>query len=177
VSSEKEKEVTSNLQDMITRAGAGERTQFGGLGFIYHLDGSQTDGRLSVVEHPIEPRSVAAPMHTHTRQDEFSFVTRGEVTFQLADEIIVARPGDFVVKPRGIPHAFWNAGDEPCSFLELISPAGFENFFRGIGKLWDPEREPDIEKFYALAEEYDLKIDMTDAARIQGLIEQAAAKR
>ena len=123
------------------------------------------NGRLSVIEHPIEPRSVAAPMHTHTREDEFSFVTRGEVTFQLADEIIVARPGDFVLKPRGIPHAFWNASDEPCAFLELISPAGFENFFRAIGKLWDPEREPDFEKFYALAEEYDLKIDMTDATR------------
>ncbi|HEX5939308.1 MAG TPA: cupin domain-containing protein, partial [Dehalococcoidia bacterium] len=86
--------MTEKLTELITRAGTGERTQFGGLGFIYHLDGSQTDGRLSVVEHPIEPRSVAAPMHTHANEDEFSFVTEGEVTFQLADEIIVARPGD-----------------------------------------------------------------------------------
>lgn len=166
--------MTTKLQDLITRAGAGERSQFGGLGFIYHLNGEQTGGRLSVVEHPIEPRSVAAPMHTHTKEDEFSFVTEGEVTFQLADEIIVARPGDFVLKPRGIPHAFWNASDKPCSFLELISPAGFENYFRAIGKLWDPERGPDFDKFYALAEEYDLQIDMTDAARIQGLIDQGA---
>ena len=164
--------MTEKLTELITRAGTGERTQFGGLGFIYHLDGSQTDGRLSVVEHPIEPRSVAAPMHTHANEDEFSFVTEGEVTFQLADEIIVARPGDFVIKPRGIPHAFWNASDKPCSFLELISPAGFENYFRAIGKLWNPDGPPDFDKFYALAEEYNLKIDMTDAARIQGLIDK-----
>ena len=47
----------------------------------------------------------------------------------LGDEVLEAGPGDLVFKPRGEWHTFWNAGDEPCRILEIISPAGFERFF------------------------------------------------
>ena len=43
--------------------------------------------------------------------------------------------GELVFKPRGVAHAFWNAGDEPARLLELISPAGFENYFRELAPL------------------------------------------
>ena len=68
-------------------------------------------------------------MHTHEREDEYSCVLSGRLTAQVGDDVIDAEPGELVVKPRGIPHAFWNAGTEPVRFLELISPAGFEEYF------------------------------------------------
>jgi hypothetical protein len=56
--------------------------------------------------------------------------------------VLEAGPGDFVRKPRGIPHTFWNAGDEPVRLLELISPAGFEHYFREVAPLLAaPERD------------------------------------
>jgi hypothetical protein len=56
-------------------------------------------------------------------------VLSGRLTAQIGDEVVEADPGELVVKPRGIPHAFWNAGPEDLRFLELISPAGFEEYF------------------------------------------------
>ena len=37
-----------------------------------------------------------------------------------------------MLKPRGQWHTFWNAGDDPCRILEIISPAGFERFFEEL---------------------------------------------
>ena len=59
----------------------------------------------------------------------------GRLGVQLGDEVLEAGPGELVFKPRDVPHAFWNAGDEPARLLELISPAGFENYFRELAPL------------------------------------------
>ena len=58
----------------------------------------------------------------------------------LGDEVLTAGPGDLVFKPRGQWHTFWNAGDEPCRILEIISPAGFELFFRELVELGGPQK-------------------------------------
>ena len=50
----------------------------------------------------------------------------------LGDAVVEAGPGDLVFKPRNQWHTFWNAGDEPCRILEIISPAGFERFFEEL---------------------------------------------
>ena len=53
----------------------------------------------------------------------------------LGDDVVYAEPGDFVFKPREQWHTFWNAGDEPCRILEIISPGGFEHFFDELGDI------------------------------------------
>ena len=88
---------------------------------------------FSLVEHPIAPRTLGAPMHVHEHEDEYSYVLEGEVGVQIGDEVRYARAGDLVVKPRGIPHAFWNRTDEPARLLEIISPGGFERYFAELG--------------------------------------------
>jgi hypothetical protein len=50
----------------------------------------------------------------------------------LGDDVVEAGPGDLVFKPRNQWHTFWNAGDEPCRILEIISPAGFERYFQEL---------------------------------------------
>jgi quercetin dioxygenase-like cupin family protein len=114
-----------------------------GLGVRFMVDGETTGGAFSLVEHPIPPRALAAPLHTHHNEDEYSYILAGTVGIQLGDEVFVAAPGELIVKPRGIPHTFWNAGDEPARLLELISPAGFENYFREMAPLLAAEpRDP-----------------------------------
>ena len=93
------------------------------------IDGPETDERFSLVEHPMSPRALAAPLHRHNREDEYSYVVSGRMGALLGDDVVEAGPGDLVFKPRGQWHTFWNAGDEPCHILEIISPAGFEQFF------------------------------------------------
>jgi quercetin dioxygenase-like cupin family protein len=98
------------------------------------IGGAETGETFALVEHPIEPRILAAPMHTHRHEDEYTYVLEGEV----GDEVRIARPGDLVFKPRNVPHAFWNAGDVMARVLEIISPAGFERYFAEIAPLLPP---------------------------------------
>jgi gentisate 1,2-dioxygenase len=75
----------------------------------------------------------------------------------LGDEVVEAGPGDLVYKPRNQWHTFWNAGDEPCRILELISPAGFEHFFRELVAM-DGVAEADPEAFVELAQRYGMQV-------------------
>src|SRR5581483_4798772 len=104
----------------------------GSIGVRFLVDGAEAGERFSLVEHPMSPRALAAPLHLHTREDEYSFVLEGRMGALLGDEVVEAGPGDLVHKPRNQWHTFWNAGDEPCRILEIISPAGFERFFREL---------------------------------------------
>lgn len=87
-------------------------------------------GRVAVVEHLLAPRSIAAPMHRHTQEDEFSVILEGRVWYHAAGVECEAMVGDLVFKPRGEWHTFWNAADEPARVLEIISPGGLEEAFR-----------------------------------------------
>jgi mannose-6-phosphate isomerase-like protein (cupin superfamily) len=107
----------------------------GSIGVRFLIDGEESGERFSLVEHPMSPRALAAPLHLHTREDEYSFVLEGRMGALLGDEVVEAGPGDLVFKPRNQWHTFWNAGDEPCRILEIISPAGFEQFFRELSEL------------------------------------------
>ena len=107
----------------------------GSIGVRFLIDGPDAAERFSLVEHPMSPRALAAPVHRHTREDEYSYVLEGRMGALLGDEVVEAGPGDLVFKPRGQWHTFWNAGDEPCRILEIISPAGFERFFQELSDL------------------------------------------
>ena len=107
----------------------------GSIGVRFMLDGIEAGERFSLVEHPMSPRALAAPLHLHTREDEYSYVLQGRMGALLGDDVVEAGPGDLVHKPRNQWHTFWNAGDEPCRILEIISPAGFEQFFRELDSL------------------------------------------
>ncbi len=97
------------------------------------IDSEHTEGRFALVEHLLAPHSIAAPVHVHRREDEFSFVLEGRVHVRLGDQEHVAEVGDLVFKPRGQWHTFWNAGDDSARLLELISPGGLEHVFRAMG--------------------------------------------
>jgi quercetin dioxygenase-like cupin family protein len=138
----------------------GESLDFGGLGVRFMVTGEG----FSLVEHPIAPRTLAAPMHVHQHEDEYSYVLEGEVGVQVGDEVRYARVGELVSKPRGIWHAFWNRADEPARLLEIISPAGFERYFAELTRLI--QTEPDRERIAALQARYGLTMDMASAATI-----------
>jgi quercetin dioxygenase-like cupin family protein len=101
----------------------------GSIGVRFMIHGDDAGERFSLVEHPMSAHALAAPLHRHTREDEYSYITEGRVGALLGDEVVIGGPGDLIFKPRNQWHTFWNAGDEPARLLEIISPAGFERFF------------------------------------------------
>ena len=82
----------------------------------------------------------------------------GRVGVQLGDDVLEAGPGELIFKPRRVPHAFWNAGDEPARLLEIISPAGFENYFRELAPLLAATKR-DETAIGDVVERYELDID------------------
>jgi mannose-6-phosphate isomerase-like protein (cupin superfamily) len=125
----------------------------GSIGVRFMIDGADAGQRFSLVEHPMSPRALAAPLHRHTREDEYSYVLQGRMGALLGDDVVEAGPGDLVFKPRNQWHTFWNAGDEPCRILEIISPAGFEHFFQELNDIGGALRA-DPEALAQLSERY-----------------------
>jgi mannose-6-phosphate isomerase-like protein (cupin superfamily) len=124
-------------------------------------------GAFSLVEHPIAPRTLAAPSHVHQHEDEYSYVLEGEVGFEVGDEVFTAGAGQLVAKPRGIWHAFWNAAGEPARVLEVISPAGFERYFGELARLIPPVRpERDLAGLAELQARYGLEMDFSSIERL-----------
>lgn len=112
----------------------------------FMIDSRDTDGRFSLVEHTLGPRVLAAPMHFHSREDEYTFVLEGRVGAILDGHEAEAGPGDLLFKPRGEWHTFWNAGETPARMLEIISSGGLEDLFRQLDSFADwPEPEALIE--------------------------------
>ena len=123
----------------------------------FMIDGAETGGRFALVQHLFTPRALAAPMHRHRDEDEFTFVLSGRIGAVLGDEEVVGGPGDLILKPRGEWHTFWNAGDEPAAVLELISPGGLEELFRTLGGMTEM---PDPDELAALARGYGCELDL-----------------
>jgi quercetin dioxygenase-like cupin family protein len=118
----------------IVQPGEGQVGSLGSIGVEFKLWGRDTGGQLSIVEHPF-PVGALVPAHLHTREDEFSIVTQGEIGFRSGDREVVLGPGGYLTKPRGEVHAMWNAGQEPARMIEVITPAGFENFFHELTEI------------------------------------------
>jgi mannose-6-phosphate isomerase-like protein (cupin superfamily) len=131
----------------------GTEVFLGSIGVRFLIEGADADQRFAFVEHPMSARALAAPLHRHSREDEYSFVLEGRMGALLGEEVVEAGPGELVFKPRNQWHTFWNAGDEPCRILEIISPAGFEQYFREVAALGGP-RNADPDQFAALAQQY-----------------------
>ena len=130
----------------------------GSIGVRFMVDAGESGGGFSLVEHPMSARALAAPLHRHTREDEYSFIIEGRMGALLGDEVVEAGPGDFVFKPRNQWHTFWNAGDEPARILEIISPAGFEGFFAELVDLGGVA-SADPQTLGALCERYGLEMN------------------
>ena len=133
------------------------------IGVRFMVDGADSGGGFALVEHPMPPRALAAPLHRHAHEDEYSYVLEGRVGAQLGDEVVHGGPGDLIFKPRGQWHTFWNAGDTPCRILEIISPGGFERMFAEMAA--DPAAMTG-EAALEMDRRYGLEVDYESIARL-----------
>lgn len=138
------------------------------------LEARASGGNFSVVEHLLAPKELAAPLHIHSREDEFTVVITGRVGFLLGEEVFHAGPGELVRKPRDQWHTFWNASEVEARVLEIISPAGFEKYFEEIGPFFADEAPPDLEGMARANDKYGLKMDFESLPQ---LIERFGLRR
>jgi mannose-6-phosphate isomerase-like protein (cupin superfamily) len=144
------------MQPQLVYGTGGDHVRFGkALGTRRVIASLATKGAFGLVEHDLPALQLGSPIHTHEREDEYSFVLHGRLSAQVGDAVLEAGPGEVLAKPRGIPHAFWNAGTEPVRFLELITPGGFEDYFF---ELAGPINSRDLEGMQRIRERYRLSV-------------------
>ena len=136
----------------------GDTVYEGPIGTTVMVAASASGGALSICEMPIAAGYMVPP-HTHQDFDEWSIVVEGQVGARVGDDEFTAGPGSYILKPRGIQHTFWNAGPEPAKIIELITPAGFEEFFRQVGILVESGDLTD-ERLESMAAEYGTTVSM-----------------
>jgi quercetin dioxygenase-like cupin family protein len=141
----------------------GEAIWFLGMLATIKASSESTAGRVAVIDH-LAPRASGSPLHVHHREDEWFYVTQGELTFWVGGRVVSAPAGSFVYGPRDIPHTF-TVGSDTARFLLVTEPAGFENFMRAFAEpatqlvIPPPATEPpDVEAITRLAAEYGIEI-------------------
>jgi len=124
----------------------------------FMVTGKESGGGFALVEHLLPPQALAAPLHRHSREDEYSYVLEGRLGALLGEEEVFGEAGDLIFKPRGQWHTFWNAGDVPARILEIISPGGFEEAFReidAVGEAMNPEIMTEIAARYGVEADFE----------------------
>jgi quercetin dioxygenase-like cupin family protein len=132
---------------IIIRPGDGARVH--GMDMAHKVDAHRLGGRLLVMESQVAPGALLPP-HTHTREDECSYVISGRLVFEVGEEVVTAEAGSYVIKPRGVSHAFWNAGSEPARVMELHVPASFASYYDEVGAIFADSAMSEHERREAL---------------------------
>ncbi len=139
----------------VVQPGEGEIGDLGaGVGVAFKIDGKDTGGVLSIVEHPFDVGALVPP-HVHHLEDEISIVTEGRIGFRSDDQEAVLGQGGYIIKPRGQVHAMWNAGSSSARMIEIITPAGFEEFFRTFARM-NAAGPVEVGEMMQLAERFQL---------------------
>ncbi len=156
------------MSDQVVLPGEGKSVRLDGVGVVFKLFGADTGGAFALVEHPLEPGTLGAPPLRHQHEDEYSYVLEGEVTVLVGERVIEARPGTLIAKPRGVMHTFWNASSQPARVLEIIAPAGFEQYFVELGELVAAGVRADDPRRLRLAQKYHIEYDRSRIAELVG---------
>lgn len=143
----------------------GEGESFWAFGCLATVKASAatTAGRVAVVEH-VAAQGAGSPLHVHHNEDEWFYVTEGELTFWIGGQTIPAPAGAFVFGPRDIPHTFLVRSPQ-ARFLLVTDPGGFENFMRELSQPAltltpppPPDAPPDMAAIVATAARYGIEI-------------------
>ncbi len=122
-------------QPKVVPPGEGRTVMLFSVRFDYKVTSADSGGDLAALEVTIPPRTLVKP-HNHSREDEFTVVLAGTVGARVGGRVVEAGAGASLVKPRGTPHAMWNASAEPASVLEVLCPGGLEDYFEELERTY-----------------------------------------
>ncbi|MDF1605524.1 cupin domain-containing protein [Nocardioides sp. YIM 152315] len=95
------------------------------------LSGSDTGGAFSLVEERAR-LGAGTPRHVHTREAETFMVLDGALEGWCDGTATLVEAGSMIHLPAGLEHAF-RIASETAHFYMLVTPSGFESFFRATG--------------------------------------------
>ncbi len=122
-------------------AGTGPENRAFGLVRRTRVPSDATGGAFAIWEEEI-PEGAGPPLHVHGKEHEVFTVLSGRLRFVAGDREFVAKAGDVMMIPPGLPHTF--KGLEPSVALVQLSPGMASGFFAAVTAAGvDPTRDMD----------------------------------
>ncbi|HEX2909659.1 MAG TPA: cupin domain-containing protein [Chloroflexia bacterium] len=144
-----------SLHEIVLQAGEGKALSLRGTKVGYKAEGERPGGGPTVLEFTAAP-GFSTGDHVHSQIEEIFYVLEGEIDIRAGEQLLRARPGDFILVPPGVPHGFGNSDGEPAKLLLLISPAGVhERYFEELAEILAKPGPPDIQAIGDLRKRYD----------------------
>ncbi|HSD25008.1 MAG TPA: cupin domain-containing protein, partial [Solirubrobacterales bacterium] len=109
-----------------------EHLVFGAIEIVIRVSAEDSGGAMTVLEE-VPPMS-DTPLHVHSREDELFYIVEGEHVITLGNEEHRLGPGDAIFAPRNIPHAQRRVEPGVGRELIVLTPGGFEQFFRDLAE-------------------------------------------
>ena len=149
-----------DVPTIVVKPGEGRSVWLGGMGVVFKVSGADTGGASRSWSTRSSRGGSCCPTST-THEDEYSYVLEGTIGARVGDREVVAGPGSYLIKPRGLMHTFWNAGPGPARLLEVIAPAGFEAYFAELAEAGDPGRRQELATKYGVTYSADWVAELT----------------
>lgn len=136
-----------------------ERIVVGQVPILFKVLDKDTDGDMAAFVSSNNVPGFGPPLHVHHSIDEFFCVLAGEFAFQVGAEQARLHPGDTILIPRNVPHAFDCVSAQPGKLLVTMQPANhMANFFRQLAQLLPSTGTPDLEAIKKLYQAHDSTI-------------------
>lgn len=133
-SAHEHKKAKADYSASFSKLGEGKPIMYTGRPVYPHVKSEDLPSEVGLFEEILPPKSLGAPPHTHTNEDEIFVVLDGTVHFLNGDEEVIAEPGTVASLPRNNQHGFWNPYDEPAQLLVFVAPGHFQEFFGAVEK-------------------------------------------
>jgi len=127
---------------------------------VVRAGSAQTGGLHTVLEHVLPPGRIAMPLHRHERETETTYVLEGVLSVRLDKRVFHAGPGSCIVKPAGVFHTYWNAGERPARFLDVVSPGGVEAFYEEVAAAIPASGIVDVARVLEISRGHGIEFDM-----------------
>jgi quercetin 2,3-dioxygenase len=113
------------------------------------VSAQDTDGGLSVLE--ITSLEKGGPTrHLHHDQDEWFYIIEGEHIIEIGEERYEVGPGDSLLGPRKVAHAWAHVGEGKGRLIGALQPAGeIEQFFEDLAKLGRAPESEELSRVFS----------------------------
>ena len=119
---------------------------------------NESASALFVIEHASRKKG-GPPRHLHHNENEWFYVMEGEYIAEIGSERFHLKPGDSILGPREVPHAWAYVGEGPGKLLIAFAPAGkMEAFFRDNEKRQNGEHLTEYLNDAAVYRAYGLEL-------------------
>jgi mannose-6-phosphate isomerase-like protein (cupin superfamily) len=147
--------MTKPANEILRQSGDGRPFTVGPSRVEVKVEGTETDGRFSMIQWEFPPGAPAPPQHIHHDASETFYVIEGELEFPLGDRVVQVGPGCSLHIPAGTAHTISNPGAVLARALEIFCPGSLMGLVEEMGRIFSDGFPPDQKRVQAAFQKFN----------------------